>query len=842
MSDCFPSFVNVTPFGPYCRQCDISLAVQKGILTHGKQVHPEISFKNSFVVRECLHRLENLRKNHSVDLTPFLKDVGHVKQMWFCSCCFVAFTRFANYQRHFEVRNNTCSGFDSRKVNCYRTLCGRFGPKSCGPSTTSTATIDARTTLTVITPRSLIPNSSTNLCTKVPASLMITQDEAMAMLAPFVRPDEDVCDLSLIYYPILHHGFEARMKEYISYSESQLNENILLTNWVNAGRLWLSEYAAGHIANVSANVRSRLAEFEQKEIDGVIVGSRTFTLRRGIPRLERELECALRFFFRFPTTLFDEYKSKDVQKLDCKGMIESAIIPKILFTAVNEEPEDHGKLPVACQYSLSRGFTTKRGGELQMNECGWFSSRISTIMHLLRAGVCGFLVTLSETDNLTSLTLQEMEIVSKIQNGRVTNLLSPYVKRLRELNAKKPPVKNNTVNSNGDITSGSFTFPKTVWSTLIPRVVEFSKLCFAEVFDCENWIYFLNENLTMTDWVKLDASIFFNNNQIRLSDLKAKNNIGPVLAKLQSVGELCLFGLGVGAVRHEEVVRLKVLSCQWHNSYVYFWTESWKQGSMKRNATPKLVEHRMSLSLSRVFLLIRYAMTISHVVSDNQLLSDLPGSSMLGLIRDIFDFDYPPEMLHVRHLFTSIGNIISPETCLHDQDFGVVSTTLLTEKSGHTQGTGRRAYSTWIENSEEALFDHYHRCLGETFLDAPVIQFTPFSDATLTASLKELLGKRSVYRSKEQEQMVQIAANSVLRHSYIGLPCGQGKSLSWLVPMMASYLSGRHVGIRIVILPYKFLLGHMVHQARSMIGLLSQKLTVSYLDSSQINKDIVLQR
>jgi hypothetical protein len=68
-------------------------------------------------------------------------------------------------------------------------------------------------------------------------------------------------------------------------------------------------------------------------------------------------------------------------------------------------------------------------------------------------------------------------------------------------------------------------------------------------------------------------------------------------------------GLGVGAVQYEEVIRLKVLSCQWHNSYLYFWTESLKKGSLKASsATPKLVEHRLSLSLSRIVLLGRHAM------------------------------------------------------------------------------------------------------------------------------------------------------------------------------------------------------------------------------------------
>ncbi len=55
---------------------------------------------------------------------------------------------------------------------------------------------------------------------------------------------------------------------------------------------------------------------------------------------------------------------------------------------------------------------------------------------------------------------------------------------------------------------------------------------------------------------------------------------------------------------------------------------------------------------------------------------------MLCLIQDIFDFDYEPMILNVQHLFTSFGNMVMPE------NLTLVTNSALTEKSGHTQGTG----------------------------------------------------------------------------------------------------------------------------------------------------------
>lgn len=845
MTEIVPSFVDITPFGPYCKLCSVSLAVQKGIFYHGRDNHPEVFFKNILVVREVQRKMTYLRDLHSGDFSPFLTNLNCGRDIWFCKICFVTFMRESNYKRHLEARKNICKSNEGAKMVCYPTICGRFGPKNYIPTVpTSTPNIisGSGTDLSSLTESSLnvsiMQTIAVDSSTKVPPALMTTHDEAAAILAPFVRPDEDVRDLSLIFYPLLNPGFEGKMKQYLAYSSAELIEDQILTNWIDAGRLWLRNYAAGHIANVSANVRCRLAEFEQKELDGVAVGSRTFSLRRGIPRLISELDALLRFFFRFPSSLFDAYKINSMKFANSKVLIEMAIIPKILYTAAQEETTDHGQLPVACHYCLSRGFTTRGGNQLQMNECGWFSSRISAVMHLLRAGVCGYLVTLSGNKTTQALSIQEMDIVSSIQHGRVTNLLASYVKRLRDLNGRKPPLKNNTVNTNGDITTGAFTFPKCIWSTMIPRVVEISRSCFFEIFEGRDWEYFLDATINMVDWVKIDAYITVQSREIRLNEIVVKKNLEPVLAKLQSVGELCLFGLGVGAVRHEEVTRLKVRSCQWHNSYLYFWSESWKQGSMKSSARPKLVEHRLSLTLSKVFILIRHAMTANDIVESDNLLPNSKEASMLHLLRDIFEFDHSPHMLNIRHLFTSIGNIISPEGIL-GQEGNIVSNAILTEKSGHTQGTGRRAYGTWIENSEEKLYDLYHESLGETSLDPPVITFTPFSESTLIASLKLLFGRKADFRSENQFEMVRIASNSIIRHSYVGLPCGQGKSLSWMIPMIASYLSGRHIGIRIVILPYKFLLGHMVEHAVSLIGLLKQKLSVEFWNSSHLSAEAI---
>ena len=246
-----PSFLEITPFGPYCKLCNEPLTIQKGISNHGKKFHPDVSFKNATIIREVNNKLTKLRNVHSDDLTLFLKDTNSAQMVWFCIGCFTAFNKTSNYKRHLEVRNNNCTGEISGKVACYPTICGRLGPKIC----IATVSLATPTLVSVGTDVSSLTDTQSKLMvstnhlidasSKVPPALMTTQDDAAAILLPFVRADEDVRDLSLIYYPMLCPGFEGKIRNFIGYSEKNSVEDPILTNWIETGRLWLTNYAAG---------------------------------------------------------------------------------------------------------------------------------------------------------------------------------------------------------------------------------------------------------------------------------------------------------------------------------------------------------------------------------------------------------------------------------------------------------------------------------------------------------------------------------------------------------------------------------------------------------------------
>ena len=128
-------------------------------------------------------------------------------------------------------------------MDCYLTICGRIGPKNYSvmpiPSTSTIVSTESTvSTLTMSTSLKSLINKMmvVQAASKVPTTLLTTREQANEILAPFVRPDEDVHELSLIYLPVLAPGFEGKMKEFLSYSSHQAGEDGILFKWLEAGR------------------------------------------------------------------------------------------------------------------------------------------------------------------------------------------------------------------------------------------------------------------------------------------------------------------------------------------------------------------------------------------------------------------------------------------------------------------------------------------------------------------------------------------------------------------------------------------------------------------------------
>jgi len=160
--------------------------------------------------------------------------------------------------------------------------------------------------------------------------------------------------------------------------------------------------------------------------------------------------------------------------------------------------------------------------------------------------------------------------------------------------------------------------------------------------------------------------------------------------------------------------------------------------------------------------------------------------------------------------------------------------------SHHTARTQAMHYSTTINNWREMAYTKYHVILGEgrdtsNSTDNEAFHWLPFSTEQLASALRSLIGSPSAqFRNPNQQRLVEVCANGTTKHRYGFLRCGTGKSLSFLVPAVAELHTGRRMRTRIIILPYSFLLGHMVEHSRRQLGVANQYISVFGFSGSDI--------
>ena len=830
-NNAIPSFVAVTPFGIYCNLCNQSLPIARGLRTHSDIHSGTGAINNTQAVRAIKERQGELRCAFSNDYTTFFINSTSSSKRWFCGECYRTWKSKQGWQRHQRdgkrgpTQANGCNTGRELCLETFATKCGNYGPKSF--PTTSLVVVGRESFADSIS-QVTMESTTTDVESTLPPLLMISDKASEDILAPFVREDESAEALATIYKPLLDNNFEATMKELVELSSEngggQETMPPVLRKWLEVGAEWLQNYAASHILQLPANSRFTLARFEQREYadpdSGELSGRADgFTLRRGISRLTGELKAMLRFLFYYRTSIFDYYKQTKIGETSVDELIRLAVVPKILKTAMEEKTDCVTSLPVVCVYACSRGFRLDSNG-LGMYECGWHASRISSILHLLRAGVCGYLCTEQGAMWESKCTATTMEI----SRGCVTNRLSPWIRHLRSHHDSKAVAVINTVNANNDITVRVHVFQRRIYSRLIEICLRKAKAAFGQIFVGDDWeVVFEPSKIFVGDWAGLVGAYCLPTNGKggrQLSELCiVEQGADASISLVRAIMEFAFCALGYGSARHSEVERMLISHTSFHNNFVYYQTESWKQASSKTSFKKRKVQRRLSYSMSRCLLLHRVIATTRYPASNapKQLL--FPGTtdySMTDLVRDMFELDFTPSAGDVRQFITSLVDVLDCST-----DGTLVSNDQDSMKSCHSTATARKYYSTYSMDKEESGYDSYHKKLGEPILETPEAGVLPFSAEDLLLALDRLLGSsgKGEYRSEGQRQMVDWAANTDARHSIAGLPCGGGKSMSYLVPALAAVLGCRHRRkVRFVVLPYKFLLGHMVEDATSRLG------------------------
>lgn len=265
---------------------------------------------------------------------------------------------------------------------------------------------------------------------------------------------------------------------------------------------------------------------------------------------------------------------------------------------------------------------------------------------------------------------------------------------------------------------------------------------------------------------------------------------------------------------------------------IYFHVVHQKKGNI-RARLPKQVKHRLSLLLSRLYLLFRQI--VLQLCTDK--LYAVPkiserSSTMLDAVAKIFGLDRTVlQKLDVRHFWTNLSNIIFPD----ENSLQLVANSDLSKMANHTHSVHKKWYATRFENSDEKSFQLWHEALGDpSVCDSFKVSFEPISVETQLMAVRNLVGQDRNFRSKFQQAMIDYSCNSHC-HKMISMACGEGKTMAVLAPAVAELISSRCQGTRLFVVPYNFLLKSLEESINDRLGFYTNHLHVVAYTGADIN-------
>jgi superfamily II DNA helicase RecQ len=360
------------------------------------------------------------------------------------------------------------------------------------------------------------------------------------------------------------------------------------------------------------------------------------------------------------------------------------------------------------------------------------------------------------------------------------------------------------------------TFPRDKWSKIVPTVLAVCRQLLGSLFEGGDWLLFLDANTPLAVSRKEGGGFLFS---LSISGKEVKSNqlvleqpldYALIVDRLRAYVEICFHGFGGGSMRYEELVRLTLQNIVWHFGSLYFSAESIKTYNSNSQAR-KITERKLPAEVARIYLL--YDLVARSGVSDVGLLPVCANRkhSMQDAIAEIFNFSERPDATQIRQLWASVSNVTFPkgETVI------VSATADAAEMSGHTEGTHEVRYGSELIGGAELNYRKYHNAIGAAY--GTSISNEQIQAENLFQALKQIYGPDAEYTSELQRQMVIASATKNGNHSHVGLPCGSGKSLAWLLPLVAAAMTSKKIGMQIVVLPYNFLVGHLVNSAEEIL-------------------------
>lgn len=644
----------------------------------------------------------------------------------------------------------------------------------------------------------------------------------LEVLKPFVRVDEKADVYSDFFAPLVGEGgcgFEHTVRGLLSAIGHPkalplpLDDNVSYIQ--SLAMVWLMDFAPVQIPKIPGNIRARILVFPGQQIDDDKYNT-TFNLRYKIDTLLDELLPLIRYAWHRGVLSWVRDEILHVGRND-NVHLRSALVPRILHHLIVEEPTSYSVDPLVVRFCVARCFKIGKDKKLEMVACAQSGSRMASVLHVLRAGVLSVIWYMGGP----GLRERATGMATEARDCTVVNTLSPFVHRLRAMNKEKPRSYQHFVLENLDIVASGLTFKAVHWMSIIPRTEEYCKNLLALLLDGISWREFLRADSISVEYKPDSLQLEIIGSQWSQDSVKLKRDYNSSdLDRLTSGVESAFHAFGGGSTRKEEVVRLHASEVVYQNSAVYYLSQTIKRFNCLQNHK-RMVDHKLPQAMGRIVLLFR-TIVLSFDSFNKESFGPFRTDRshwMTDAVKELYDLPRKPTALQVRHLYASVANCAFPDDETNDLS---TAQKIAAEKFGHSRMTHKMSYRSDTVGGQEHFYSRWHQVLGDSASKCGDDDLTiPLH--LLSSSLQLLCGHGAKWRCQGQEQMVQYAANGNSRHCHISLPCGYGKSLSWLCPIQACLSFGLTERSYLVVLPTKFLAQQLSYQAEMKLGLFGDR-------------------
>ena len=533
-----------------------------------------------------------------------------------------------------------------------------------------------------------------------------------------------------------------------------------------------------------------------------------------------------------------------VQSDNIMTVLELGIVPRFVNTIHLEKAKSVQQSTLLLDYVLSRCFHIDSASELKMVECSNASSRMASVLHICRMGLCGEIMLLSGDDGYEHAANKLVSISRECKN---VNIICPMISDTRRMAMRKPNSLRAAVDpGTGDITVGVHLIPQTVWSDIIPRVQEILSLVLDRVLEGDHW-----KKIEVFSASQSGGKISFswrasNSPSCDESDIKlSQGATDRDLEILSTIIRFIFHGLCCGSLRFTEIGRVRSSQVRVLDmSNLFFYSSSLKQYDSGHDPTRSdLVEHKVPPCFVFEVLLYDRIRQINGVGSDDSFVVSLAPAARYTLhdfVMEVLGLEKKMTLLELRHFWTTLCNIVFPEG-----DSGVVVLTtdnLTARQSGHSGNTHSNRYGTVVLGGKELRFKIWHKALG---WKESTSTMSPTANDTMTISLEHLqmtlrhiFGPQAEFRSESQRLMCWHITNSLHKNLFVPIGCGGGKSMAWLLRTICLLQKGYDPGCTIIILPYKFLTSHHFQSALVLASKFKRlHLRIEMLSLVSINAD-----